>query len=66
MRPHPGVTNVDTCDYIKPDLSDKPDVKIIHCGTNDIENEINILKKIKKLVKKIDEYDKQNPPKAVI
>ena len=55
MRPHPGVTNVD-----------KPDVKIIHCGTNDIENEINTLKKIKKLVKNIDEYDKQNPPKAVI
>ena len=54
------------CDYIKPELRHKPDVIIIHCGTNDIENEINTVKKIKKLIKKIDEYDKQNPPKVVI
>ena len=66
MRPHPGATAVDICDYIKPELSHKPDVIIIHCGTNDIENEINTVKKIKKLVKEIDEYDKQNPPKVVI
>ena len=66
MRPHPGATTVDICDYIKPELCHKPDVIIIHCGTNDIENEINTVKKIKKLVKEIDEYDKQNPPKVVI
>ena len=66
MRPHPGATTVDICDYIKPELRHKPDVIIIHCGTNDIENEINTVKKIKKLVKEIDEYDKQNPPKVVI
>ena len=62
MKPHPGATT----DYIKPELRHKPDVIIIHCGTNDIENEINTVKKIKKLVKEIDEYDKQNPPKVVI
>ena len=66
VRPHPGATAVDICDYIKPELRHKPDVIIIHCGTNDIENEINTVKKIKKLVKEIDEYDKQNPPKVVI
>ena len=66
MRPHLGATTVDVCDYIKPELRHKPDVIIIHCGTNDIENEINTVKKIKKLVKEIDEYDKQNPPKVVI
>ena len=66
MGPHPGATTVDICDYIKPELRHKPDVIIIHCGTNDIENEINTVKKIKKLVKEIDEYDKQNPPKVVI
>ena len=58
MRPHPEATTVDICDYIKPELCHKPDVVIIHCGTNDIENEINTVKKIKKLVKEIDEYDK--------
>ena len=66
MRPHPGTTTVDICEYIKPELPHKPDVIIIHCGTNDIENEINTVKKIKKLVKEIVEYDKQNPPKVVI
>ena len=59
MRPHPGATTVDTCDYIKPELHHKPDVIIIHCGTNDTENQINTVKKIKKLVK-------ENPPKIVI
>ena len=66
MRPHPGATTVDKCDFIKPELRHKPDIIIIHCGTNDIENEINTVQKIKKLLKKIDEYDKQNPPKVVI
>ena len=64
VRPHPGAKAVDTCDYIKPELHHKPDVIIIHCGTNDIENEINTVKKINKLVKEIDEYNKQNPPKS--
>ena len=64
MRSHPGVT-VDIYDYIKPELRHEPDVIIIHCGTNDIENEINTAKKIKKLVKEIDEYGKQNPPKVL-
>ena len=66
MRPHPGATTADICGYIKPELHHKPDVIIIHCGTNDIENEINTVKKIKKLVNEIDEYDKQNPPKVAI
>ena len=66
MRPHPGPTTVNICDYIKPELRYKPDEIIIHRGTNDIENEINTVKKIKKLVKEIDEHDKQNPPKVVI
>ena len=66
MRPHLGATTADICDYIKPELRHKPDVIIIHCGTHDIEKEINTVKKIKNLVKEIDEYDKQNPPKVVI
>ena len=33
---------------------------------NEIENEINTVKKTKKLVKETDEYGKQNPPKVVI
>ena len=56
-KPLPGATTV------KPELCHKPDVIIIHCGTNDIENEINL---VKKLVKEIDEYGKQNPPKVAM
>ena len=50
MRPHPGATTIDICDYIKPELRQKPDVVIVDCGTNDIPNNINTFKKIKKLV----------------
>ena len=57
IRPHPGATNIDMCDYIKPELRHQPDVIILHCGTNDIPNEINTLKKLKKLLKEIEGYD---------
>ena len=33
---------------------------IIQYGTNNIKHEINFVKKIKKLVKNIDKYDKQS------
>ena len=54
-RPHPGATTIDICNYIKPELRQKPDIVIVHCGTNDIPNNINTVKKIKKLVKEIEE-----------
>ena len=66
MRPHPGATTIDICDYIKPELRQKPDVVIVHCGTNDIPNNINTVKKIKKLVKEIEENNQENIPQAVI
>ena len=43
IRLHSGATNIDMCDYIKPELRHQPDVVILHCGTNDISNEINTL-----------------------
>ena len=36
IRPHPGATTVDMIDYIKPELCHKPDIVILHRGTNDI------------------------------
>ena len=53
-------------DYIKPEFRQKPDEVIVHCGTNDIPNNINISKKIKKLVKEIDENNHENIPQVVI
>ena len=49
MRPHSGATNINICDYIKPELRQKPDVVIVHCRTTDIPNNINTVEKIEKL-----------------
>ena len=65
-RPHPGATSIDICDYIKPELRQKPDVVIVHCGTNDIPNNINTFKKIKKLVKQTEENNHENIPQLLI
>ena len=54
-RSHPGTTIVDMIDYIKPELSHKPIIIILHCGTNDIRNDGNTVKKMNKLVKEIEE-----------
>ena len=57
IRPHPGATTVDMIDYIKLELRHKPDIVILHGGTNDTTNDVNTVKKIKKLVKEIEEND---------
>ena len=57
IRSHPGVTIIDMIDYIKPELHRKPDTIILHCWRNDITNNVNTVKKMKKLVKEIEEND---------
>ena len=66
IRPHPGATCIDICDYIKPELRRQPNVIILHCKTNDISNEINTLKELKKLLKEIEGYDTHKKPQVVI
>ena len=46
IRPHPGATSIDMCDYIKPELRYQSDVIILDCGRNYISNEINTLNKL--------------------
>ena len=48
------------------ELRQKPDVVIVQCGTNDIPNNINTVKKIKKLVKEIEGNNQENIPQIVI
>ena len=58
---HPGSTNEDMLDYIKPILRRKSDTLIIHTGINDLINGVNTMKNVGKLVKvvrKIDESEK--------
>ena len=57
IRPHPGATTIDVIDYIKPEPRHKPDIVILHCETNYITNDMNTVKKIKKLVKQTEEND---------
>ena len=54
MRPHPGATTIDIRDYIKPELRQKPDVVLIimHCGTNDIPNDIILFRKLRSWYKR--------------
>ena len=44
-------------DHLKSELRQKRDIIIPHCRTNDITNDINTIKKMKKLVKEIEKND---------
>ena len=41
---HPGLTTLDMMDYIKPIVRRKPDVLVIHTGTNDLTYGVNTMK----------------------
>ena len=51
IRKYPGASSIDILDHIKPSLQKAPEQIIIHAGTNDISNNTNYLKNLKKLVK---------------
>ena len=57
MRRHPGATIDDFIDYVRPTIRKKPNLIIIHNGTNDIQNNVNSLQKIRKVISSIKEYD---------
>ena len=48
---HPGSTAEDMLDYFKPIARRKPDILMTHASTNDIINGVNLMKKVRKLVK---------------
>ena len=60
IRPHPGASTEDLSVNIKPAIRKNPDVVVIHTGTNDLQNNFNIVKKAKKLVSAVKEADKDN------
>ena len=57
MRSHPGATIDDFIDYVRPTIRKKPNLIIIHNGTNDIQNNVNSLQKIRKVISSIKECD---------
>ena len=47
---HLGATTDEIIDYVRPTALKKPDMLIIHIGTNDIQNIVNILQKVRKVI----------------
>ena len=60
IRCHPGATADDTIDYVRPTARKKSNMIIIHTGTNDIQNEVNTLQKVRKVITTIKEIDVNN------
>ena len=57
VRSHPGATADDFNDYVRPTVRKKPNLIIIHNGTNDIQNNLNTPQKIRKVISSIKGYD---------
>ena len=66
IRCHPGATTYDIIDYVRPTAGKKPDMIIIHAGTNDIQNKVNTLQKDRKVITIIKEIDIQIAFSSVI
>ena len=60
IRCHPGATADDIIDYVRQTARKKPDMIIIHTGTNDIQNKVNTLQKVRKVITTIKETDVHN------
>ena len=61
-----GATTDDIIDYVRPTARKKPDMIIIHTGTNDIQNKVNTLQKVRKVITTIKEIDIQIAFSSVI
>ena len=55
IRKYLGASSIDILDHINPSLRKAPEQIIIHAGTNDISNNTNYLKNVKKNVKLVKE-----------
>ena len=60
---HLGSTTLDILDYIKLIVRQKPDVLVIHTGTNDLASGVNTTKEVRQLFKCMKELDKEEEVK---
>ena len=60
---HLGSTTLDMLDYIKLIVRRKPDVLVIHTGTNDPTNGVNTMREVGQLFKCMKELDKEEEVK---
>ena len=47
---HPGATTDDITDYVRPTARERPDVISSFTGSNDIQNQVNTLRKVRKVI----------------
>ena len=52
-----GATIYDIRGYLRPTTRKKPDMIVIHTGTNDIHNKFNTLQKVRKVITAIKKID---------
>ncbi len=55
VEAHSGASMEDMLDYIKPPARRKPDVVVLHCGTNDFTKGVNTIPALKEVIKEIKE-----------
>ena len=53
VKNYPGATSEDILDKIDDLLKVKPDCLLVHVGTNDLTNNVNLLNSVKKMVNKV-------------
>ena len=63
IRTNPGCTTEDIADYIKPIIRRKPDIILVHTGTNDLTHSVNTMSKVRKIVKAVEELYGNNEKK---
>ena len=54
IRTNHDRTTEDAADYIKTIVRRKPDVILVHTGTNDLTNGVNAMNKVRKIVKTVE------------
>ena len=57
VKTHPGATTDDIIDYIKTTIRQKPDIVIVHSGTNDLTKDVNTMNRVRKVVAAVKEID---------
>ena len=56
VKNYPGATSEDILDKIDDLLKVKPDCLLVRIGTNDLKNNVNLLKSAKKMVNKMEKF----------
>ena len=63
VKTYPGATTDDIIDYIKPTVRQKPDIVIIHSGTNDLTKDVNTMSRVRKVVAAVKEIGTESKKK---